>query len=608
MQIRVIEGQPYPLGVSKCTDGINFSFVSEEKECGVVLFDRKSPEEIARIPFPDSYSIGNIHCMKLQGLLLKQISYCFYENDKLVTDTRGKGFTDGYLYGQPLNLLNDVRKAIVPDDKFDWSTDQMPNIPYDQSIVYCLHVRGFTKHISSKVKGKGTFLGVIGKIPYLKDLGITTLEFQPFYEFEEIEKSRSNISPYMSRERDYLNYWGYKEGFYYSPKNSYSSSKNTVFECKRMISELHKSGMEVIMQFYFPDSFQGREIPDILRYWVKEFHVDGFHLKGNIPEIEHVLSDPSFAKTKIWYHRLVNTKNRNNDYFGVCSDQYRNDMRKYLKGDEAMVKTVMYHLTHNINNGGQINYLTNYDGFTLMDLVSYDRKHNEMNGEENHDGNDFNYSWNCGQEGKSRKKGIITLRYKQIKNALMLLFLSQATPLIFMGDEFGNSQDGNNNPYCQDSAITWLNWNQLMVESEIYHFVKKLIALRKAHPVLRQPSELKLMDYGACGFPDVSFHGEYPWKPDISPYSRHFGIMYCGKYAWISRIAPDDNFYIAYNLHWEEHNFILPVLPKGMQWEFIMSTDEQYIYVADGNQMQLKLPGRSICVLKSNNIKNRTEG
>lgn len=610
MQIKIIEGQPYPLGTYRCSDGVNISYVSEEKECGIVLFDRDSEKEIERISFRQEYTIGNIHCMKLQGFFFEHISYCFYEKEQLLTDLRGKAFTDGYVYGQPLQLNNQVRLAILPDEEFDWSSDQMPTIPYDQSIVYCLHVRGFTKHSSSEVKGKGTFLGVIEKISYLQELGITTLEIQPMYEFEELKKTRNSATQYRNGEKESLNYWGYKEGYYYSPKNSYSFTKEAINECKKMIYELHKSGMEVIMQFYFIDRITAREIPDILRYWVKEFHIDGFHLKGNIPDIEQIVADPALCKTKIWYHSFADRKDTKVKYLGAYRDQYRVDMRKFLKGDEAMVKSIMYHLLHNIKSAGSINFLTNYDGFTMMDLVSYDRKHNEINGEDNQDGNDFNDSWNCGQEGKSRKKTVTILRHKQIKNALLLLFLSQGTPLIFMGDEFGNTQEGNNNPYCQDNPITWLNWNQLVVESEIYDFVKKLIKLRQSHPVFRQPMELRLMDYGACGYPDVSFHGEVPWQPDSSPYSRQFGIMYCGKYAWINKKTPDDYFYIAYNLHWEDHQFALPKLPKGFSWQFILSSDVNKVPVEDGEQMQIKVPSRSICVFESVvlAVKKKTEG
>ena len=201
---------------------------------------------------------------------------------------------------------------------------------------------------------------------------------------------------------------------------------------------------------------------------------------------------------------------------------------------------------------GVINYLTNYEGLTLMDLVSYERKHNEENGENNRDGFENDFSWNCGQEGPCKKKAVVRLRKKQIKNALTMLFLSQGSPLIFMGDEFGNSQKGNNNPYCQDNEITWLNWNNLNANRDIFDFTKNLIAFRKAHGVLHQPAPLRMMDYKMCGYPDMSYHGELPWKPDTSAYSRQLGILYCGRYGASTKETEEEFLFITYNMHWEK--------------------------------------------------------
>ncbi len=207
-----------------------------------------------------------------------------------------------------------------------------------------------------------------------------------------------------------------------------------------------------------------------------------------------------------------------------------------------------------------------------MDLVSYDRKHNEDNNENNQDGTDSNYSWNCGQEGPSRKKTIVSLRLQQIKNALLMLFLAQGTPLIFMGDEFGNSQKGNNNPYCQDNDTTWLNWKNINSNKEIYSFMKKLIAFRKEHGELHQKMPLRMMDYKSCGYPDLSYHGEFPWKPDTTAYSRQLGMMYCGRYGEEGTEKQDEFLYVAYNLHWEPHEFVLPRLPKDKKWKTVLSS------------------------------------
>ncbi|MGN1147599.1 MAG: hypothetical protein ACI4TB_04200, partial [Lachnospiraceae bacterium] len=400
-----------------------------------------------------------------------------------------------------------------------------------------------------------------------------------------------------------------------SPKNSYAYSKDAVTEFKDMVKTLHQNGMEIIMQFYFTEKVSEQEIPEILRYWVMEYHVDGFHLKGENINTGVLAADPALARTKLWYYGFSEKKSEADATVGTVTgmrqlaeyrDDYRYDMRRFLKGDEGMLPSVMYYLRCNPSWEGKVNYLTNYDGFTLMDLVSYERKHNEANGEENKDGNDYNASWNCGQEGHTRKRTVAALRLKQIKNALMLLFLSQGTPLLFMGDEFGNSQEGNNNPYCQDNTITWLNWRNLESGREIYDFSRALIKLRREHPVFRQEKELRLMDYGSCGYPDASYHGEVPWRPDTASYSRQLGVMYCGKYAYVDKRTPDDFFYVAYNMHWEPHQFAMPKLPRGLCWELCMSSDTELLKVLPKKQTEVSVPGRCICVFKGTK-ENMTE-
>lgn len=597
----ITKGVPYPLGVTGDRDGVNFAYVCPQTECGVVLFERQSKKEWKRIPFPLEYALGDIHCMHVGGFPKEEYAYCFYEGNSLVSDRQGRAFLGGYEFGKH-EEEETGKLALFKQDDYDWEEDRNPGLSYEESICYCLHVRGFTRHASSKVKAKGTFKGLTEKLPYLKELGVTTLELQPAYEFEEITKKKAELNPYEDENRpasEKINYWGYAEGCYYSPKNSYASVPDAVTEFKDMVKAIHKNGMELIMQFYFTDQVPEQEIPSILRYWVMEYHVDGFHLKGAHVNPGVLAEDPAFTGTKLWYYSFPEREAVKMRTLGEYQDDFMYDMRRFLKGDEGMLPSVMYHLKHNPIWCGRINYLTNYDGFTLMDLVSYERKHNEANGEDNKDGSDYNASWNCGHEGATRKKTVRALRLKQIKNALMLLFLSQGTPLIFMGDEFGNSAQGNNNPYCQDNEITWLNWKDMTAGREIFDFVKELIALRKGHPVFRQERELRLMDYGACGYPDASYHGESPWKPETEVYSRQLGIMYCGKYAYIDRKTPDDFFYVAYNMHWEKHSFAMPKLPKGLCWELcVTSEEEKEGLLVSANQM-IELPGRCISLYKS---------
>lgn len=617
--MKITRGIPYPLGAQTSASGVNFAYVATNADCGVVLFDKKTLTEKKRIPFPPEYTVGNVLCMHVCGIAMEETVYCFYEQDKLVTDIRGKAFLGRKAYNVPEDAAK-VNPACFVTDNYDWDGDVPLETPYEESIGYCMHVRGFTKHTSSKVKGKGCFAGIMEKIPYLKDLGITMLELQPAYEFCELtEIKKPSIAYYINSEEEKgeykLNYWGYTDGCYYAPKSSYSYGNDAVTEFKDMVKALHKNGIEIIMQFYFTDSVLNGEIVDILRYWLLTYHVDGFHLKGENVPANIVAKDPVLARTKIWYYGFdLQAKEASayeqynaKKYLAEYRDDYRYDMRRFLKGDEGMLQPLMNHLRNNPALVGKINYLTNYDGFTLADLVSYERKHNEENGEDNKDGNDYNASWNCGQEGATRKKTVQALRMKQMKNALMLLFLSQATPLLFMGDEFCNSQEGNNNPYCQDNKITWLNWKETEAGKEIYAFVKGLIALRKEHPVLRQEKELRMLDYGACGYPDVSYHGEAPWKPDLSYYSRQLGVMYCGKYAYKAKMEPDDFFYIAYNMHWEPCSFALPKLPKELGYKVLMTSDEGSVLVDEEN-MVVTLSGRCICLFISEPCKTGKKG
>ena len=608
MKAEITRGVPYPLGISREKDGVNIAYESTSADCGVVFFTLTGKEK-KRIAFLPEYTVGNVHCMHVNDNLFANTVYCFYDGERLVADERGRRFWGHHVFGVKEKKTELPRLACLPSADYDWGKDQNPRIPYEQCVGYCMHVRGFTRHVSSGVKARGTFLGLTEKIPYLKELGITTLELQPIYEFEELEKIREEEQPFAKDEEvhDKLNYWGYTKGCYYSPKNAYAYAKDAVTECKDMIKELHQNGIEIVLQFYFTEQTAITEISAILRYWVTEYHVDGFHLKGKNIKPELLLEEPVLAKSKLWYYGFPIKQEQGERYLAEYRDDFRYDMRRFLKGDEGMLPAVMYHLHRNPAGVGQINYLTNYDGFTLRDLVSYDRKHNEANGEDNKDGNDSNASWNCGQEGPSRKKNILHLRKRQMKNALMLLFLSQGTPILFMGDEFGNSQSGNNNPYCQDNGITWLNWNDRKKNKELYDFTKGLIALRMAHPVLHQEKELRMMDYGSCGYPDASYHGEAPWKPNTEVYSRQLGVMYCGKYAYKDSNTSDDFFYVAYNMHWESHIFSLPKLPKGIHWHMVVSPQEEIPDIEEQDQPAVLVPSRCICLFigKQDEVKKK---
>lgn len=339
------------------------------------------------------------------------------------------------------------------------------------------------------------------------------------------------------------------------------------------------------MQFYFPPELTYVKILEILKHWVLEYHVDGFQLMGmNIP-MQLLCMEPLFAETKLISEKdcrfISSPENEINGSdsafcnFGYMNDAFLYDIRKLLKGDSNMVDSLIYLCRKNAANKSIVNYIAKQDGFRLSDLVSYNSKHNEANGEDNQDGIADNYSWNCGIEGKTRKKAILDLRMRQMKNAMTFVILSQGTPLIYSGDEFGNSQDGNNNPYCQDNSICWIKWNMLKTNEELFGYTREMIALRKSHKILHLGTALRGIDYMSCGYPDISFHGREAWRPDTSADSRSLGILYCGRYGNLSCESgqTDDSYiYIGINMHWIPYTFGLPQMPKGLEWVKIFST------------------------------------
>lgn len=630
-EFEVTRTQAYPLGVCFRQEGMHIAAVcrqterdSNSDEFGVILYDRKHKSGV-KIPFPKENKVGSVYAMLLKGYHNKECRYLFYCGERTWQDPYCKRIDDPYRYG---TVKKTMPRCMVQDGSYDWDTDCTLGIPYEDMVLYALHVRGFTKHHSSGVKCKGTYMGVVEKIPYLKELGITSILLMPAYEFDEIMIQPSSAAmtmeqaaasykqipvqenggdkDHVKKDKNYkVNYWGYQKGLYYVPKSGYAYSTDAVTEYKDMVKELHRNHIEALMQFYFPPEMATMEILDILKYWVVEYHIDGFHLMGvNLP-VSAIAKEPLLSDTKILTLQQYSPEPM--DYMahtrrlGWMSDGFLYDMRKAVKGDDNMVNQILFHVRNNRSETGTINYIANWEGMRLADMVSYDRKHNEQNGEDNQDGTDYNCSWNCGVEGKSRRKSIMELRLRQMKNALSLVFLSQGTPLLYSGDEFGNTQNGNNNPYCQDNAVAWIKWNQMESGRELLEYTKLLIKLRKEHPILRSKEPLKGMDYLPCGYPDISYHGREAWRPDTSPASRSVGIMYCGCYGEIDGNKDDVFFYIGINLHWKAHYFGLPQLPKDKGWALYTSTGPDNMSGADieeetGGLQEIYVAPRTIAV------------
>lgn len=594
-QVSVLKGNHQPYGIT--TDGengINIAIAMQSQDCGIILYDKKK-KETEKIPFAPSFCIGELYCVRIKGLCTQDILYRFYDGDRVFVDTYARSIAGNETYGK---LPEELTGRFSRDD-FDWEGDETLQIPFCDSLIYLLHVRGFTKHSSSGVAHRGTFEGLTEKIPYLKNLGITTVELMPAYEFLELEKSvvdNERIPMAYRKEEPVLNYWGYKAGYYYAPKSAYAAdSHHPATSFKNMVKAFHQNKMEVLMQFYFPNFVSGLYIVDVLRYWVCEYHVDGFHLMGeNIPT-EVLAKDPMLKRTKLIYYGFPAPKQRKpGECFyknlAQCRDEYMYDMRRFLKSDERMLGKVLKHMKTNPRDMATIHYITETNGFTLADLVSYDRKHNLDNGENDLDGNPYNASWNCGTEGRTRKKPILDLRMKQMKNAFLLSLFTQSTPLILAGDEFANSQNGNNNAYCQDNAISWINWNDHKKAQELYDFVKEAIAFRKAHALLHRSTEYMLTDELAYGYPDLSYHSEEPWKCAYDDLTRHFGMLYCGAYSEDEK-EKDTFIFLAVNMHWVEHEFVLPKLKEDKKWKVVFDTS-----IKKASKVKLPVTENSIAV------------
>lgn len=614
-KIKINKGQPYPLGASVREGGINFSMVNgSDKECGIIFY-RKGVEQKERIFFDQKHRIGNICCALVEGITASDCEYNFFIGEEVFVDPYAKRIAGNEKWRSG-EFVRPLLRGGFDQGSFDWGETAPLHIPYHESIMYCLNVRSFTRHPSSKVKKKGTFEGLMEKIPYLKELGINSVELMPVYEYEECEwdntdaETRTQIEYQVNHideklpsggeppRAKRLNCWGYKDAFYFAPKASYAAGGNPCEEFRRMVRALHKNGIEIVMQFYFPDYVKQGYILEIIKYWVLEYQIDGVHLKGGRLPVTLIATEPLLANTKImcedfYLHEIYpDGMKPQNKVLGYYRDEYMYDMRRYLKGDQDMLKRFQYHMRNANAKCGVINYITNYYGFTLNDLVSYEKKHNEPNGENNADGTSYNFSWNCGVEGPSRKKAVWQLRQKQMKNALTFLFTAQGTPLLFAGDEFGNSQDGNNNCYCQDNETGWVDWRGLSRNQDLFAYTKELVSFRKSHGILHADENLTTLDRYHLGYPDLSYHGEEAWKAQLENHNRQIGIMYCGK-----NDADGDYIYIACNMHWDPHRFALPSIANH-KWVSALGTEgSSVVYDGEKNMEYVEAAPRSVSIL-----------
>lgn len=596
-------GDPTKPGTTRTADGYNFAVKIHKKEPVELIFYKKgSQEPEERIEIPQSFCTGNICAVVVMKQGLSAYEYVYRQGEEFLEDPNARIVCD-------VQAIGEKRYSVLKDRPAQALSDR---IAYEDMIVYKVHVRGYTMQKSSKVRKKGTFAGLQEKIGYWKELGVTSVELMPAYDFLEYPKKKEKISKYQLPQatEKKINYWGYTDGNYFAPKPSYCQGRQPEQEVKALVSALHREGMECLMDFYFPGEVSPERVLEVLRFWRMEYQIDGFVLYGDGVWMELLARDEVMADTKLicpgcdmnHLYSLQGTKIRR---LAECNSGFQDVMRCFLKGDEDQMNGFLHYNKQNPVSHGVLHYMANHDGFTLADMVSYDYRHNEENGEDNRDGNKYNHSWNCGIEGPTRKASIQELRMRQMKNAMLLLLLSQGTPLIYGGDELGNTQNGNNNAYCQDNEIGWTDWSKSRRFAGFTTFVRDIIRFRKEHPILHMPYELRPTDYKSLGWPELSYHSERAWFADTESSSRGVGILYCGGYAKKADGTEDQFIYVIYNMHWNASKFALPDLPEGMKWHLAVDSGkkaEEAVYPAGTEPLireekSLEVDERTILVL-----------
>lgn len=614
------EGNYAAYGVQVDKDGIIFTFEAEKEDVCRILFYGKNQEIIETIEVPPKYCRGAIRSVCIQGKSAKNLRYNYEINGQVITDPYANRIMGRERWADKSREA--CRYQVCGGyaaKEFDWQEDLLPEVPRHEMIMYKLHVRGFSMDAGLRGRVKGTFEAVRERIPYLKNMGITTVEFMPVYEFEEfvipepvrlpeylswqIEED-DMIKPAESAAPEKLNFWGYVPGNYFAVKSSYASTTDAAHEWKQLIHELHANGMECVMEMFFLDWQNQNIILDALRYWVREFHVDGFHLLGEKLPITAIAQDAWLRRTKIFYTAfdamLLEAPCRYPHLF-VYKEEYLYPVRGMLNHVNGSMDAFVCQQRKQHKTLGFVNYIADNNGFSLLDVFSYVEKHNLANGEDNCDGSSWNLSNNYGVEGKTAKKHINAIRERQLCNAVAILMLGQGVPLLFSGDECGNSQNGNNNAYCQDNHIGWVNWKKGEKYAWLTEFVERMASFRRHHPVIAAEQPKELSDFLRTGFPDLSYHGENAWLSAVAAERQAVGVMYCGAYEVCADGEADEMIYVGYNFHAGRGRLALPKLSDKKKWYLCMDTGRgKEPFLAKEEEMddqQIELKGQSVVIL-----------
>lgn len=667
-------------GACVASNGVSFTINSHgATRCTLLLFKPQAPKPYARIPFPDSYRIGDTYSMLVFDIKPDEFEYAFsfdgpyepakgllFNEENVLLDPYSRAVTGQRKWGEKPEGDKDFEyRARVVKSSFDWGNIKQLEQPFEDLVIYEIHVRGYTKDKSSGVSAPGTFAGLKDKIPYLKDLGINAVELMPIFEFDEMESARvvDGVQLY--------NYWGYNTVSFFAPNTSYAFNEEHNHEgdeLKSLIKALKENGIEVILDVVFNHTAEGNEmgpcfsfkgidnnvyymltpdahyynfsgcgnvmncnhpvvrnfIIDCLRHWAIEYRVDGFRFDlasilgrdqngapmANPPILESLAFDPVLGKMKLiaeaWdaggLYQVGSFPSWNR--WAEWNGRYRDDMRSFLKGDDGMAGNAITRITgsrdlyspESRGHKASVNFLTCHDGFTLYDLYSYNEKHNEKNGWNNTDGDNNGHSWNCGAEGETDDPNVNGLRRRLIKNAFAALLCSRGPAMFFAGDEFCNTQFGNNNAYCQDNIISWLDWGRLEEFKEIHDFVRHMIQFRKEHPILR-----KMTKPSSCQFPEISVHNGTPFNASTDYKTKLIGIMYAGRNE---EDTEDDIVFYCMNAYWEPLVMQLPVLPNGKHWHVDTNTNAEYFDGEDFTEKTellgvntIRVPARTTIIL-----------
>lgn len=667
-------------GACVASNGVSFTINSHgATRCTLLLFKPQAPKPYARIPFPDSYRIGDTYSMLVYDIKPDEFEYAFsfdgpyepakgllFNEENVLLDPYSRAVTGQRKWGEKPEGGKDFEyRARVVKSSFDWGNIKQLEQPFEDLVIYEIHVRGYTKDKSSGVSAPGTFAGLKDKIPYLKDLGINAVELMPIFEFDEMESARvvDGVQLY--------NYWGYNTVSFFAPNTSYAFNEEHNHEgdeLKSLIKALKENGIEVILDVVFNHTAEGNEmgpcfsfkgidnnvyymltpdahyynfsgcgnvmncnhpvvrnfIIDCLRHWAIEYRVDGFRFDlasilgrdqngapmANPPILESLAFDPVLGKMKLiaeaWdaggLYQVGSFPSWNR--WAEWNGRYRDDMRSFLKGDDGMAGNAITRITgsrdlyspESRGHKASVNFLTCHDGFTLYDLYSYNEKHNEKNGWNNTDGDNNGHSWNCGAEGETDDPNVNGLRRRLIKNAFAALLCSRGPAMFFAGDEFCNTQFGNNNAYCQDNIISWLDWSRLEEFKEIHDFVRHMIQFRKEHPILR-----KMTKPSSCQFPEISVHNGTPFNASTYYKTKLIGIMYAGRNE---EDTEDDIVFYCMNAYWEPLVMQLPVLPNGKHWHVDTNTNAEYFDGEDFTEKTellgvntIRVPARTTIIL-----------